>query len=136
LTIAVETASGLSNPLETRVEEASPGIFSAGGSEARIVPGGTVSIRATGMNWLAKFPTTRLFARIGDRSVAIESNTPDLETPGVSRLTVTLPAEVSGDSVPVVIEVVQADGDSIESNSASIPIDTRLRAGSDPATGR
>ena len=27
LTIAVETASGLSNPLETRVEEASPGIF-------------------------------------------------------------------------------------------------------------
>jgi hypothetical protein len=88
------------------------------------------------MNWLAKFPTTRLFARIGDRSVAIESNTPDLETPGVSRLTVTLPAEVTGDSVPVVIEVVQADGDSIESNPASIPIDTRLPAGSDPATGR
>src|SRR6185369_16230458 len=139
LTIAVETASGLSNPLETRVEEASPGIFSAGGSEAgpdRILPGGTLSIRATGMKCLAKFPTTRLFARIGDRSVAIESNTPDLETPGVSRLTVTLPAEVTGDSVPVVIEVVQADGDSIESNSASIPIDTRLPAVSDPATGR
>jgi len=135
LTIAVETASGLSNPLETRVEEASPGIFVTSEPD-RILPGGTVSIRATGMNWLAKFPTTRLFARIGDRSVAIESNTPDLENPGVSRLTVTLPAELSGDSVAVVIEVVQADGDSIESNSASIPIDTRLRAGSDPVTGR
>jgi uncharacterized protein (TIGR03437 family) len=139
LTIAVETASGLSNRLETRVEEASPGIFATGGSAAgadRILPGGTVSIRATGMNWLARFPTTRLFARIGERSVAIESNTPDLETPGVSRLTVTLPAEVSGDSVPLVLEVVQADGDSIASNPASIPIDNRLRAGSDAPTGR
>jgi hypothetical protein len=95
-----------------------------------------VSIRATGMNWLARFPTTRLFARIGERSVAIESNTPDLENPGISRLTVTLPAEVSGDSVPLVIEVVQADGDSIASNPASIPIDNRLRAGSDAPTGR
>ena len=139
LSIAVETASGLSNLLETRVEEASPGIFATGGSAEgpdRILPGATVSIRATGMNWLARFPTTRLFVRIGERSVAVESNTPDLETPGVSKLTVTLPADVSGDSVPVVLEVVQADGASISSNSASIPIDTRLRAGSDPPSGR
>ena len=139
LTIAVETASGLSNQLETRVEEASPGIFSTGESTEvpdRILPGGTVSIRATGMNWLARFPTTRLFARIGDRSVAVESNTPDLENPGVSRLTITLPAELSGDSVPIVIEVLKADGDSIASNSASIPIDTRPGAGSDPPIGR
>ena len=50
----------------------------------RILPGGTVSIRATGMNWLAKFPTIRLFARIGGRSVPIESNIPDPDSPGVS----------------------------------------------------
>ena len=135
LAIAVETASGLSNRLETRVEEASPGIFVTSEPNGS-APGATVSIRATGMNWLAKFPAIRLVARIGERVVPIESNTPDLESPGVSRLTLTLPPDVSGDSVPVVIQVITTDGDSIESNAASIPVDTRHRAGSGALIGR
>ena len=128
LAIAVETASGLSNRLETRVEEASPGIYANGGPEAepdRTTPIGTVSIRATGMNWLAKFPTVRLFARIGAYSVPVDSNIPDPQSAGVSRLTVMVPPDISGDSVPVVIQVVQMNGEVIESNSTSIPVDSR-----------
>jgi uncharacterized protein (TIGR03437 family) len=139
LAIAVETALGLSNRLETRVAEASPGIFVTGESEAGpdpIFPGGRVSIRATGINWLAKFPTIRLFARIGERSVPIESNTPDLDAPGVSRLTVTLPPDVAGNSVPLVIGVVPTEGDSTQSNSVSIPVDTRQRAPLSPTIRR
>jgi uncharacterized protein (TIGR03437 family) len=126
LEIAVETAAGLSNRVETRVEEASPGIFATGGPAAG--SGGTVSIRATGMNWLAKFPTVRPFVRIGSEYVPIESITPDRQDAGVSTLTVTLPSDVLGDSVPVIIEVVQTDGRSVASNPASIPVETRLRA--------
>ena len=135
LAIAVETASGLSDRLETRVEEASPGIFVTSEPDGSS-PGATVSIRATGMNWLAKFPAIRLVAKIGERVVPIESNTPDLESPGVSRLTLTLPPDVSGDSVPVVIQVITTDGDSIESNAASIPVDTHHRGGSGLLIGR
>ena len=134
LGIAVETAAGLSNRVESRVEEASPGIFATGspsGSDP-ILPGGTVSIRATGLNWLAKFPTVRPLVRIGTQYVPIESITPDPEVPGVSTLTVTLPADISGDSVPVIIEVVQTDGSSVTSNPASILIETRQRAASNP----
>jgi uncharacterized protein (TIGR03437 family) len=135
LAIAVETASGLSNRLETKVGEASPGIFITSERD-RISAGGTVSIRATGMNWLARFPAIQLFARIGGRPVPIESNTPDPDSPGFSRVTLTLPADVSGESVPLVIGVVQTDGNSIESNSASIRVDTRQRVGFSPLIGR
>jgi hypothetical protein len=130
LAIAVETASGLSNRLETRVEEASPGIYAADSPEAEpelASPASTLSFRATGMNWLAKFPTARLFAKIGEHSVPVETNTPDPESAGVSRLTVTVPPDVSGDFVPVVIQVVQMDGELIESNSTSIPVDLTQR---------
>src|ERR1017187_356281 len=130
LEIAIETAAGLSNRVETRVEEASPGIFATDGPTGQ--PGGTVSIRATGMNWLKKFPTVRPFVRIGTQYVPIESITADPQDPGVSTLTVTLPSDVLGDSVPVIIEVVQTDGRSVASNPASIPVETRLRAASHP----
>jgi uncharacterized protein (TIGR03437 family) len=135
LAIAVETAAGLSNLLETRVEDASPGILTIGGSIAGsdlTPPGGRVSIRATGLNWLAKFPTGRLVVRIGTRYVPIESITPDLQSLGVSVLTVTLPADISGNSGPLVIEVVQPDGTSLTSNPASISLDTGERVPSSP----
>ena len=105
-------------------------IFATDGPTAQ--PGGTVSIRATGMNWLVKFPTVRPFVRIGSEYVPIESITPDPQDAGVSTLTVTLPSDVLGDSVPVIIEVVQTDGRSVASNPASIPVETRLRAASHP----
>jgi hypothetical protein len=129
LAIAVETAKGLSNQVETRVEEASPGIFT---SESAVGADGTVSLRATGMNWLAKFPTVQASIRIGTQYVPIESITPDPQVPGVSTLTLTPPSDTSGDSVPVVIEIVQTDGRSVQSNSVSIPGETRRRAPSNP----
>jgi hypothetical protein len=91
-----------------------------------------VSIRATGMNWLKKFPTVRPFVRIGTQYVPIESITPDTQDAGVCTLTVTLPSDISGGPVPVVIEVVQSDGRSVASNPASIPIETRQRPASRP----
>src|SRR5258708_7700783 len=127
LEIAVETAAGLSNQVETRVGEASPGIFTTGEFAAGadlILPGGTMSIRATGINWLAKFPAVRLFVRIGTQYVPIHSITPDLQVAGASRLTVTLPSDFSGDAIPVMIEVVQTDGRSVVSNPASISVET------------
>ena len=80
--------------------------------------------------------------RIGFKSEAlmeacvVESNVSDPESAGVSRLTLTLPADVSADSVPVVIGVVQTDGDPIESNPAPIPADTRQHTGSSLLSGR
>jgi hypothetical protein len=121
--------------LETRVEEASPGILTIGGSIAgsdRTSPGSRVSIRATGLNWLAKFPTVRLVVRIGTRYVPIESITPDLQSLGVSVLTVTMPSDISSDSIPLVIEVMQPDGTSLTSNPASISLDTSERMPSSP----
>ena len=91
-----------------------------------------VSIPATGMNWLVKFPTVRPFVRIGTQYVPIESITPDTQDAGVCTLTVTLPSDISGGPVPVVIEVVQSDGRSVASNPASIPIETRQRPASRP----
>ena len=119
LNIGVETAAGISNRVETGVEEATPGIRATGGS------GGSVSIWATGISWLAKFPAVRLLVRIGTQYVPVESITTDPQDPGVSTLTVTLPSDISGSSVPVTIEVVQTDGRSVASNSASISVDSR-----------
>jgi uncharacterized protein (TIGR03437 family) len=130
LNIAVETAAGLSNQVETRVEETSPGIFTIG--QPATGPGDTVSIRATGMNWVAKFPTVRAYIRIGTQYVPIDSITPDPQDPGVSTLTVTMPSDVSGDTVPVVLEVVQTDGRSVVSNPASISVATRRREAAPP----
>jgi uncharacterized protein (TIGR03437 family) len=130
LEIAAETAGGLSNRLDTGVEDASPGIFGTGGPPAG--PGDTVSIRATGMNWVAKFPALRTFARIGTQYVPIESITPDPLGPGVSMLTVTLPSGILGESVPVVIEVVKTNGHSVTSNPALIPVAPPQPAASHP----
>ena len=88
-----------------------------------------MSIRATGMNWLAKFPTVRPYVRIGTQYVPIESITPDPQDSGVSTLTVKLPFDISGDSVPIVIEVVQTDG---RSDSEQSGCDT----GRNPPAGR
>ncbi len=91
LGIAVETAAGLSNPVETTVEEASPGIFTTAWPAPESA---TLSIRATGIDWLAKFPAVRASVRIGTRYLAIDSITPDPLAPGVATLTVTLPADL------------------------------------------
>jgi uncharacterized protein (TIGR03437 family) len=130
LEIAVETPGGLSNLLETGVEDASPGIFGISGPAAG--PGDTVSIRATGMEWVAKFPAVRTFARIGTQYVPIESNIPDPLGPGISILTVTLPSGILEESVPVVIEVVKTDGHSVTSNRAFIPVTSPQPAASHP----
>ena len=129
LNIAVETAAGLSNAVETRVEEASPGIFTG---ESAVGPAGTMSLRATGMNWLAKFPSVRALIRIGTQHLPIDSITPDPQVPGVSTITVTLPSDASDDSVPTTIEVVQTDGRSVSSNPVSIPVETRRPAAANP----
>jgi hypothetical protein len=121
LAIAVETAAGLSNRMETKVEESSPGIFatSAPAGDSRL----TVSIRVTGINWADKFQTMRPLVQAGAQYVPIDSVTPDPEQPGVYTIRVTLPSDISADSVPIVLEVVQADGRSVQSNTAWISVD-------------
>ena len=84
------------------------------------------------MNWVAKFPAVRTFARIGTQYVPIESITPDPLGPGVSMLTVTLPPGILGESVPVVIEVVKTGGHSVTSNPALIPLAASQPAASHP----
>ena len=130
--IAAETAAGLSNRVESQVEEASPGIVNIVESTTGLTD--TLSIRATGIDWLAKFPSVSLLVRIGTHYVPIESVTPDPQESGVSTLTVILPSDISGDSIPVVIEVVQTDGRSVTSNPASIMLATRQRAVSYPSS--
>lgn len=123
LAIAVETAAGLSNRLETRVEEASPGIFATHGPTGESSSG--LSIRATGINWLEKFQTIRPLVRAGTHYVPIESITVDPEEPGVYTLHVTLPPGLSADSLPIVLEMVQANGRSVSSNAAWTPVEAQ-----------
>jgi hypothetical protein len=130
LGIAVETAAGLSNRVETTVEESSPGIFSTAWPAPESAA--TLSIRATGIDWLGKVPTVQPSVRIGERHIPIDSITPDPQEPGVSTLTVTLPSDLSGDSVPVVIEVMQTDGRTVTSNPAMLPLDARPATASRP----
>jgi hypothetical protein len=118
LTIAVETAAGLSNRMEARVEQAGPGIFTAR------APAGdstlAVSIRVTGINLADRFQTLRPLVRAGAQYLPIESITGDPEEPGVFTLRVTVPTNVSANTVPIVLEVVQADGRIVHSNTAWI----------------
>ena len=102
LAIAVETPRGFRTCWKpgSRRPARNPGYWRVDSRTGSHSPGGRVSIRATGLNWLAKFPTARLFVRIGTRYVPIESITPDLQSLGVSRLTVTMPSDISGDSIP------------------------------------
>ena len=116
LAIAVETAAGLSNRMETNVEEASPGIFTTRRPAGEA--GATLSIRATGINWVDKFQTIRPMVRAGTQYLSIESITADPEEPGVYTLRVKLPPELAADSVPIVLEMVKANGRSVTSNPA------------------
>ena len=75
-------------------------------------------IQATGINWAEKFQTIRPLVRAGTEYLPIEAITADPEEPGVYTLRVTLPAELSAGSVPVVIEMVKANGRSVASNPA------------------
>jgi hypothetical protein len=118
LGIAVETTAGLSNQVESRVEEATPGIITVAGSAT-----GQVAIQVTGLNWLQKFPAIRPLVWIGSQRVLIESITTDPNHPGVSLLT--LPVGVTADSGSVVVEVVQTDGRPIMSNPASLQTESR-----------
>jgi len=45
---------------------------------------------------------------------------------------VTLPADIAGDVVPAVIDVVKSNGSSVSSNITSIGIDTHHSEGSNP----
>jgi hypothetical protein len=116
LSIAVETAAGLSNRVETVAEEAGPGIFTARGTAREA--GSAVSIRATGINWVERFQTIRPLVRAGTRYLPVEAITADPDEPGVYTLRVTLPSDIPAESVPIVVEVVQANGRSVASNPA------------------
>jgi len=123
LGIAVETAAGLSNRIETTVEESSPGIFTTAWPTPESAA--ILSIRATGLDWLAKFPAIQPSARIGTHYLPIDSIIPDPQEPGVSTLTVTLPSDLTEDSAPIVIEVTQTDGRTVTSNPAMLPAASR-----------
>ena len=107
--------------METIAEEASPGIFTTrgpAGESGAALAGSALSIQATGINWAEKFQTIRPFVRAGTQYLPIESITADREEPGVYTLRVTLPPGLSADSVPIVIEMVKANGRSVASNPA------------------
>jgi hypothetical protein len=56
--------------------------------------------------------------RAGTRYLPVEAITADPDEPGVYTLRVTLPSDIPAESVPIVVEVVQANGRSVASNPA------------------
>ena len=143
LDIAVETPSGQSNLLQTTMAETAPAIVTVDGSPQ----GQALAIRANSAE-LAALPNFRLPARpafsgepvylwatgiecatsprlwlnLGGQPVAIDSARPVDQMAGLCEIAFRIPANVIGDSVPIVIETRRSDATISSSNRTSVAV--------------
>jgi uncharacterized protein (TIGR03437 family) len=147
LEIAVETESGLSNRLRTRMEDVSPGIFTADGAgdgqalawrtgspDLASIPsirlqgkpalaGDKVSILVTGINCVENFAKEKALMNLGNLYVPIDSLAASSRKAGACEVGITIPQGVHGDAVPLTLEVMRSDSRTLTSNVASIAVD-------------
>jgi len=141
LEVRLETNLGQTAPLLTTIQSASPGIFTLEGSSQGIVslspselaavrdfrsvgrpaqPGDPISIRATGLS-----PELPILVEIGGIEMPVESVEPSEGHPGVYDVHVSIPAgAAAGDTVPLRLRVLDTAGIWVESNTATIAIES------------
>jgi uncharacterized protein (TIGR03437 family) len=141
LVVRLETGLGQTAALLTTIQGASPGIFTLEGSSQGIVlqspselavvrdfrsagrpaqPGDAILIRATGLS-----PDLTILVNIAGIEVPVESVEPSESHSGVYDVHVSIPAGApAGDAVPLRLRVLDTAGVWVESNTATIAIES------------
>jgi hypothetical protein len=147
LEIIVETRQGASNPVQTTMQEAAPGIvtleasprspafmqFSSGSGMVGIpnhlhasqvaLPGDSVTLWVTGVNCSEKTQMPRASIIVGGNSVAAASFSAVPERPGTCALEMRLPETLtSGDAIPLSLDLIGGSGQVFRSNTASVAV--------------
>jgi uncharacterized protein (TIGR03437 family) len=148
LSVAVETAGGLTAPLTAKMNEASPKIlsvessgqnqgplsfvgthdqvkqrdFSQSGHPAQ--PGDEILILATGLGEAGRSPAASLLVKIGDAYATAESVQPVAGQAGLLAIQLRVPASTAfGRAVPVQLQVLTSDGRQVTSNVVAAAIE-------------
>jgi uncharacterized protein (TIGR03437 family) len=145
LRISAENAMGVSAAIDAAMQDTAPGIFTVDGPDQKqavamlgasgqlaavanhrfpgtpALPGDTLAVQVTGIDCSG---TSQPMLQIGPEYAKVLSVGPSAN-PGVCMIQAAVPAGISGDSVPLVLEAVRADGTSIRSNTAFIAVDLR-----------
>jgi uncharacterized protein (TIGR03437 family) len=146
LQIAVETEAGATQPLDATMQEATPTLLTLDESAQALIavsgtgrlamvrnfrvaaqpaqPDDSISIWATGLGAAAMAGNAQVLLRVGEAAVAVDSMQPLAGFAGVYQLEARVPsAPPLGDSVPVQVEILRGDGQTIRSNTATIAIE-------------
>jgi uncharacterized protein (TIGR03437 family) len=147
LDIGVKTRSGSSNSIRTKMRDAAPGIFTVDGSGSGqafawrtesadlafvpnfksqgkpAAPGDKLSILATGIDCDGNSDKAKALLNLGNVSVTVDSLTPSDRMAGACEIGVTVPEGLTGDAVPLILDVTRSDGRILSSNTASIAIE-------------
>ena len=143
LEVAVETASGVTQPLTMVMQSASPWIFSLDGAgqnqgvisfadstelamsrNSRVAarpaePGDEIVIWGTGFGPATEVSTRTVLVRIGDAYAKTDSVRAVPGHVGVYTIQVRVPTAAIGDSVPVQVQVTTPDGKQFNSNNVT-----------------
>jgi uncharacterized protein (TIGR03437 family) len=149
LDIAVETESGMSNRVQTTMADTAPGIFTVDGSGSGqaiawrtgssdlaliptykfqgtpALPGDQISVLVTGIECDENFGAQKPLVRLGNTVVPIDSLTASVQKAGACEAGITIPENVSGDAVPLTLNVPRSEGRTSTSNIASIAVDNQ-----------
>jgi uncharacterized protein (TIGR03437 family) len=147
LDIVVETESGLSNRLTTRMEEVTPGIFTEDGSGVGqalawrtdtldltsvpsfrypgkpALPGDRISVLVNGIHCDENSGTLKPLMNLGNLYVPIDSLAASARKPGACEVDITIPEGIHGDAVPLTLHVLRDDGRLVTGNVTSIAIE-------------
>jgi uncharacterized protein (TIGR03437 family) len=145
LRISAENEMGVSGPIDVAMQDSAPGIFTIEGPDRRqavatlaasgelaavanhrvagtpALPGDTLAVHVTGIDCSS---TSQPMLQIGPEYAKILSVQPSANA-GVCVIQAAVPAGISGDSVPLVLQAVRADGTAVRSNTAFIAVDLR-----------
>jgi uncharacterized protein (TIGR03437 family) len=151
LEIVLETRLGTSNPIQTTMQEAAPGImmrdpspqspafmhFSSRSGMVGIpnydhpsqvaLPGDAVTLWATGVNCTEKDQVPSLSIRVGGNQVTADSVDAVFERPGTCGVRMKLPESMaSGEAVPITLDQILSNGRVVSSNTTSMAVGQRF----------
>jgi uncharacterized protein (TIGR03437 family) len=149
--IVLETRLGTSNPIQTTMQEAAPGImmrdpspqspafmhFSSRSGMVGIpnydhpsqvaLPSDAVTLWATGVNCTEKDHVPSLSIRVGGNQVTADSVDAVFERPGTCAVKMKLPDSMaSGEAVPITLDQILSNGRVVSSNTTSMAVGQRF----------
>jgi uncharacterized protein (TIGR03437 family) len=151
LEIVVETEAGKSNKLQSVMGDAAPGVYTVDGSgsgqavawrtgtsELSLIPsflfhgkpalpGDQISMLVNGINCAANPGAQKPLVILGEQRVPGNSLRESALTAGACEVGFTVPDGVTGDAVPLSIEVLQSDGRLVPSNAAFITVENSTK---------